>query len=83
MAITLKRLSDPDLKKYIKDKEQKAVSDGGGLTFTSSKTGAAAWVFRYRFAGQRQELTIGRYPEISLSEARIRAASLRVDHYSI
>ena len=78
MAITLNRLSDPELKKAVKDKLPVAKSDGGGLTFTLSSAGAAVWTFRYRFAGQRSELTIGRYPEISLSDARTRAASLRV-----
>ena len=52
-------------------------SDGGGLTFTLSKNGTAAWVLRYRYAGRRKELTLGNYPGVSLSEARIKAGEAR------
>lgn len=45
-------------------------SDGEGLTFTLSVTGTAAWTLRYRIEGRRKELTLGRYPDISLIEAR-------------
>ncbi len=47
-----------------------ALADGGGLTFTLSVKGAAAWVLRCRFGGKPRELTIGRYPEITLAKAR-------------
>jgi len=47
-----------------------ARSDGGGLTFTLSKAGTAAWVLRYRTGGRARELTIGNFPDISLAEAR-------------
>lgn len=53
-------------------------SDGGGLTFTLSKAGTAAWVFRYRLAGRPDEITLGRYPDLSLKAARKLAAELRV-----
>jgi hypothetical protein len=39
-----------------------ARSDGGGLTFTLSKAGTAAWVLRYRTGGRARELTIGNFP---------------------
>jgi hypothetical protein len=52
-------------------------ADGGGLTFTLSAKGTAAWTLRYRIAGQRKELTLGRYPELSLAEARQMAAAAR------
>lgn len=47
-----------------------ARSDGEGLTFTLSKSGTATWVLRYRYGGRSKELTIGNYPDISLSDAR-------------
>ena len=47
-----------------------ARSDGGGLTFTLSKAGTAAWVLRYRTGGRAREVTIGNFPDISLAEAR-------------
>jgi integrase len=78
MATSLKLLSNPTLKNWLKAGLPLAKADGGGLTFTLSKAGTATWTFRYRLAGQRNELTIGRYPDISLSDARLRAAALRV-----
>lgn len=72
-------LSDLQLKRWLKDGEPLAKSDGDGLTFTVSAAGCAAWVLRYRYGNRRHELTLGRYPDISLSEARTMAAIKRVD----
>ena len=47
-----------------------AKADGNGLTFTLSTAGVAGWILRYRHGGRRRELTIGRYPDISLADAR-------------
>lgn len=53
-------------------------SDGGGLTFTMSRSRTASWVFRYRLNGHQRELTIGNYPDMSLEAARRRARAERV-----
>jgi Arm DNA-binding domain len=52
-------------------------ADGYGLTFTLSAKGTAAWTLRYRIAGKQKELTLGRYPELSLEDARQRALAER------
>jgi len=56
-------------------------SDGNGLTFTMSaaqaKAGAASWVLRYRFGGNPREMTIGRFPDITLAKARELATQAR------
>lgn len=72
-------LSDLQLKRWLKDGEPLAKSDGDGLTFTVSSAGCATWVLRYRYGKRRHELTLGRYPDISLSEVRTMAAIKRVD----
>ena len=43
-----------------------------GLEFRVSKSGAKSWIFRYRRKsdGERRVLTMGRFPEIKLAEAR-------------
>lgn len=47
------------------------LADGGGLyLWIAARTGAKSWRFDYRFADKRKTLTIGSYPEISLSMAR-------------
>ena len=47
---------------------------GDGLTFvakaTSAHRGKASWILRYRYGGRQREKVLGRYPEVSLKEAR-------------
>jgi integrase len=49
------------------------------LTFTLSATGIASWVLRFRIGGKPEELTLGRYPDLTLSAARKLAAEKRVE----
>lgn len=47
---------------------------GGGLTFIASPAAAkrttATWLLRYRFGGAHKEKVLGRYPDLSLKDAR-------------
>ena len=71
MAKEINRLEDRHLKSLMRAGQPiKGVSDGGGLTFTLSASGTASWTFRYRLAGRGREMTLGRYPDITLKEAR-------------
>jgi integrase len=64
-------------------------SDGGGLTFTLSRTQcslplakrSASWTLRYRVGGRQRELTLGNYPDMRLSVARklARAERAKID----
>ncbi|MFH1660995.1 MAG: tyrosine-type recombinase/integrase [Pseudomonadota bacterium] len=71
-------LTDIQIRKWIRAGAPFAKSDGGGLTFTLSAAGAAVWVLRFRHAGRRQEVTLGRYPDMSLAAARLMAAKKRI-----
>jgi integrase len=51
--------------------------DGGGLYLRVSTTGSKSWAYRYQIAGRRRDMGIGGFPDVSLAEARQRAASLR------
>jgi integrase len=73
------KLTDVQIRNWIKAGKLIAIADGDGLTFTLSAKGAAAWTLRYRIGGKRKELTLGRYPDISLTKAREIAATKRVD----
>lgn len=73
------RLNDTQLRNWIKAGKPLVRSDGDGLTFTLSAKGTAAWVLRYRIAGKPKELTLGRYPDMSLTRARTEAAAKRVE----
>jgi hypothetical protein len=48
------------------------LSDGGGLFIEVSPGGVKTWRYQYRFGGVRKELTIGKYPEIGVADARDR-----------
>ena len=63
-------LSDLQIRHWIRAGTPLAKADGNGLTFTLSTAGVAGWILRYRHGGRRRELTIGRYPDISLADAR-------------
>jgi integrase len=51
--------------------------DGGGLYLRVSGSGAKSWVFRYQLAGKRRDMGVGPFPQISLAEARGKAAAHR------
>ncbi len=72
-------LSDVQLRRWIKEGRPLAKSDGAGLTFTLSAHGAAAWILRFSHGGRQRELSLGRYPDLSLSAARERARECRVE----
>ena len=78
------KLSDVQLRAWLREGVRVAgKSDGGGLTFTLSAQGTATWTLRYRIAGKAKELTLGRYPDLSLAEARKIAAAKRVDVHQV
>jgi len=73
------KLTDVELRNWIKAGAPIVKTDGDGLTFTLSAKGTAAWTLRYRFAGKAKELTLGRYPDLTLTKARELAAEKRVE----
>ena len=50
--------------------------DGEGLQF-EVKGGSRRWTFNYMFEGRQRELAIGKYPTMSLAEARAKRSELR------
>ncbi len=71
------KLTDVHIKNWVRAWEAVAKSDGDGLTFTLSASGTASWTLRYRFSGKHREMTLGRYPDISLTDARKLATRYR------
>jgi integrase len=51
--------------------------DGGGLYLRVSGTGSKSWVFRFQLDGKRRDMGLGPFPQISLTEARTKAAAHR------
>ena len=56
---------------------------GDGLTFvasgTAARAGKASWILRYRLNGRAKEKVLGRYPELSLKDARELARQDRIE----
>lgn len=74
------KLTDIQIRAWTKAEKSVTKTDGDGLTFTLSAKRTSSWVLRYRTAGAKsqKEITLGRYPDISLAEARKLATSARV-----
>ncbi len=51
--------------------------DGSGLFLIVRPSGGKLWRFKYRHVGKEQQLTIGRYPDVGLKEARDRRDKAR------
>jgi integrase len=52
-------------------------NDGAGLCLRVTPPSASSWVLRYMLDGRAREMGLGRYPDISLAEARQMAAEAR------
>ena len=61
------RLSSKSIEKL---KRRYTVSDGFGLTLRVQPTGKKTWVLRLSVNGRLSDITLGRWPEISLLQAR-------------
>jgi integrase len=65
MALTDKgiRALKPKNTRYV-------VADGRGLCLEVLPSGKLSWLYRYRVKGRPEKVAIGRYPDLSLKEAR-------------
>ncbi|KMJ45250.1 integrase [Xenorhabdus khoisanae] len=71
----LNKLTDKKLRALHGTERDKLVklADGAGLMIRVTKKGAISWFFKYRTGGRDTEadiITLGRYPDMSLKEAR-------------
>ncbi|HHQ6001281.1 TPA: tyrosine-type recombinase/integrase [Morganella morganii] len=77
------KLSDKKLKSMLGRSRdaQVMVSDGKGMSARVSKTGCVSFVYQFRLPGASKNttwLTLGRYPDLSLSSARKKRDECRV-----
>ena len=71
MARATKALTDTQIKQAkLKDKDYK-LFDGGGLFLLITKRGSKLWRYKFRFDNKEKLFSIGSYPTITLSKARI------------
>ena len=74
MARTIHRLSD----KSVQAKKAKGLyPDGGGLYLQVNSVTSKSWVFRFKRDGRARDMGLGSFGDVSLGEARRRAAEAR------
>ncbi|EMX2272719.1 tyrosine-type recombinase/integrase [Yersinia enterocolitica] len=64
------RTAKPEAKAY-------KLTDGEGMVLLVHPNGSKYWRLRYRFGGKEKMLALGKYPEISLADARARRDEAR------
>jgi integrase len=64
------KLTDMAIRKAKATERPLKLFDGGGLFLLVEPTGGKLWRYRYRFGGAERKLSIGKYPDISLLDAR-------------
>lgn len=72
-------LTDVQIRKIKPQEKRFERSDGKGLTLLVLPSGTKSWILRYQFEGKPKRLTLGKYPVLSLAEARVKANEARDD----
>lgn len=70
-------LTDMQCRKANRRDRAYKLSDGGGLHLLVQPSGSRLWRIAYRFGSQQRTLSIGAYPEISLTDARARRSDVK------
>ena len=65
-------LTDTTLKALKPKQASYIISDDRGLYVEVLPTGSIVWRYRYRLNGKREKLTLGKYPALTLKNARIK-----------
>ncbi len=63
-------LTDLGIRKAKPKEKPYKISDGGGLFLLVKPNGSKLWQQKYRYFGKERLLSHGRYPEVSLTQAR-------------
>ncbi|ODU48346.1 integrase arm-type DNA-binding domain-containing protein [uncultured Aquimonas sp.] len=73
----MRQLSDMACRKAAPADKPRRMFDGRGLYLEVSPAGGKLWRLKYRFDGKERRLALGKYPEVSLTEARKRREEAR------
>jgi hypothetical protein len=64
------QLTDLKLRNLETREKPYKVADGNGLFVLVSPSRLRAWRWKYRFAGKEKVLPLGKYPDVTLADAR-------------
>lgn len=70
-------LTDTKVRAAKPEANDYSLVDGDGMSLLIKPNGSKYWRFRYRFGGKEKMLALGKYPEISLADARARRDEAR------
>jgi integrase len=65
-------LTDAELKSLRPQAKAYTKADGRGLYVEVFPTGGIVWRYRYRLSGKQEKLTLGKYPDLTLKNARLK-----------
>ncbi|MFS8300138.1 Arm DNA-binding domain-containing protein, partial [Escherichia coli] len=63
-------LSDVKVRSAKPEAKAYKLTDGDGMVLLVHPNGSKYWRLRYRFGGKEKMLALGKYPEVSLADAR-------------
>ncbi len=69
--------TDQQIRSLLKAGKATRKAVGDGVYFRVSKEGSGFWIFKYTLNGKRSEISFGKYPEMSLREAREEGVAYR------
>ncbi|MBU2969819.1 tyrosine-type recombinase/integrase [Pseudoalteromonas sp. C2R02] len=72
-------MNDKQIKSLLSKKVTGRHAVGNGLYFRVTTEGSGFWVVRYAIHKKRREITIGKYPDISLADANYQTAKIKID----
>jgi integrase len=70
-------LTDLRCRKSAPKEKPYRIADKGGLGLLIMPTGGKLWRWAYRFDGKMKQMAIGKYPDVSLADARVEHAQAR------
>lgn len=74
-------LTDTKIKNAKPKSKPYKLTDGLGMYIEVTPAGGKYWRYKFRFAGKESRLTLGRYPDTPISEARLKLAKARSKVY--
>ena len=70
-------LTDTEIRRSRAGTKPYKLFDGGGMYLLVSPAGGRLWRLKYRFQGKEKAMALGKYPEITLADARVRRDAAR------
>jgi hypothetical protein len=72
----IRTLTDTEIKKAKARDKAYSLGDGGGMYLWITPAGGKLWRWSYRSEGKEKLMSLGKYPDISLVQARETGAAL-------